>query len=308
MKVLIIGGTGILGKTFLRLMNPDSYQITVLTRNPSSLEQSDPRVRVLSGNVLDRSTMMAVGRSMDAVLNFTSAVPKKLKTTAEDWLENDELRTAGIRNVLDAIGDSDCFYCQSGMSLVYGDHGGDPVDETSEIRPSVLTKSTESMEQLFLNASAKSLRGVSFRFSAFYHQDAWHTRAMVHELSNRRLPIIGDGEYYWNLIHVEDAARAVLKVLESQHKVSGREIMNVSDDEPVKSKDFLITLAHLLSVPEPIKMPLFIARMALGADAIEVLTASHRCVTSRIRSFDWAPQFPTYREGFSSIVKVLEPN
>jgi nucleoside-diphosphate-sugar epimerase len=306
MKILLIGGTGVLGTSFCKLAHQYTHaQITALVRSPEkgALLQKYG-IETVIGDILDPDSMRKPIHDCDVVLNFASAIPRKLKPSNHDWELNDKIRIEGTSNVLAQLNRHDVFYCQAGVVFLYGDHQGAWVDENSSILPGRYTRSSHQMEEMFLTAP-NQMRGVSFRFSLFYHPQAWHTQMMLNELSKRRFPIIGDGNYYWNMIHVDDAAAAVWTVINEQHKIHKREILIVSDDQPVTCGELLRHLCELLKTAEPTRIPKMIAKFALGSDIVETLTASFRCRTSRIKSLGWKPIFPSFKEGFSELLPVL---
>ena len=306
MKILLIGGTGVLGNSFCRLASQNPHaKITALVRNPekgTSLEMYG--VETLQGNILDSESLKAAIQGQDVVLNFASAIPRKLKPSNRDWELNDRIRVEGTSNVLNQLSDREVFYCQAGVVFLYGDHQGAWVDEDSNVFPGQFTQSSHKMEEMFLTAQ-NGISGVSFRFSLFYHPEAWHTQTMLKELSQGRFPIIGDGNYYWNMIHAQDAAAAVWKVLNEKESIRNREIFIVSDDHPVTCVDFLRHLCDLLKTTEPIRIPKRIAKFALGSDIVETITASFRCKTEKIKNLGWSPVFPSFKDGFSALLSVL---
>lgn len=305
MKILLIGGTGVLGRCFCKQYQ-HKEEITAIVRNPERgriLE--DLGVNVVPGSILDPASLKKNVSDQDVVLNFASAIPRKNRSTARDWETNDQLRIQGTANLLQAIKAKPVFYCQAGIAFLYGDHQDAWVDESSVVYPNGITRSAEEMERQFREFPQNGMRGVSFRFAAFYHPEAWHTQYMIHELRKRRVPILGDGSFYWNLIHGDDAASAVISVLENKDRVQGREIINVSDGQPVQSKEMLFYLAELLKVHAPTRIPQFVAKIVLGEESFEVLTASYRCIIEKIQAFGWRPQYASYREGFASVLQSV---
>ncbi len=307
MRVILVGGTGVLGRSFCRQFQGRVGEVTAIVRDLEKgrvLEQLG--VRVIPGSILSPDSLEGSLPGHDAVINFASSIPRKNKSNPRDWEVNDQLRIQGTSNLLKAIGNRSIFYCQAGIAFLYGDHKGNWVDETDPTYPNAITRSAGEMEKQFIEADLDGLRGASFRFSAFYHPEAWHTQFMIHELRKRRVPIIGDGTFFWNLIHVDDAAAAVITVLRNMDQIQDKEIINVSDGQPVQCKDMLNCVANLLDVHEPIRIPQFVARIVLGAEEFEILTASYRCRTERIKALGWQPQFASYREGFESVLHHME--
>lgn len=303
MKILLIGATGVLGRSFCKLVpQKDDVEITAMVRTPEKAEVLEPYgVEIIPGSILDPDAISNALMGKDVVLNFASAIPRKLKPSHHDWEMNDRIRTQGTLNLLNQL--NNVFYCQAGVVFLYGDHRGDWIQEDSAVLPGRFARTSYEMEQMFLNAK-NNINGVSFRFSLMYHATAWHTQAMLKELSKRRFPIVGDGSYYWNMIHAEDAAEAVWTILANKDQIDDREIVVVSDDLPVTCSEFLSYLCHLLGVEEPTRIPNKIAKLALGNEIVETLTASFRCKTDKMKSFGWKPAFPSFREGFQSFLQL----
>jgi nucleoside-diphosphate-sugar epimerase len=302
MKILLIGATGVLGRSFCKLApQKDDIEITALVRTPESAEMLEPYgIEIIPGSILNPDSIRKALEGKDVVLNFASAIPRKLKPSHHDWEMNDRIRTQGTLNLLEEL--KGVFYCQAGVVFLYGDHRGEWIQEDSAVFPGRFARTSYEMEQMFLNTS--NINGVSFRFSLMYHATAWHTQAMLKELSKRRFPIVGDGSYYWNMIHAEDAADAVWTILANKDQIQEREIVVVSDDVPVTCSEFLSYLSHLLGVEEPTRIPNKIAKLALGNEIVETLTASFRCKTDKMKSFGWRPVFPSFREGFQSLLQM----
>src|SRR5262245_31347298 len=303
MKILLIGATGVLGRSFCKLApQKDDVEITAMVRTPEKAEVLESYgIQIVQGSILNPDSIRNALVGKDVVLNFASAIPRKLKPSHHDWDMNDRIRTQGTLNLLEQV--NDLFYCQAGVVFLYGDHHGEWIQEDSPILPGRFARTSYEMEQMFLKAK-NSITGVSFRFSLMYHTTAWHTQAMLKELSKRRFPIIGDGSYYWNMIHAEDAAEAVWTILAKKNQIHDRQIVVVSDDAPVTCTEFLTYLCHLLGVEEPTRIPNKIAKLALGNEIVETLTASFRCKTDKMKSFGWKPSFPSFREGFQSLLQM----
>ena len=63
-----------------------------------------------------------------------------------------------------------------------------------------------------------------------------------------KLPIVGDGSGTFSFVHTHDAATAIVAALE-RPEVHG--VLNIVDDEPLATGDWLPALARLLGAPKP---------------------------------------------------------
>ncbi len=68
MKVLIIGGTGKLGKELIKQSLEAGHEVTALVRNPAKISFVNPKLHVVKGDVLQSETMDPHFKGQDAVL------------------------------------------------------------------------------------------------------------------------------------------------------------------------------------------------------------------------------------------------
>jgi nucleoside-diphosphate-sugar epimerase len=112
-------------------------------------------------------------------------------------------------------------------------------------------------------------------------------------------PIPGAAESYFSSVSHDDAATAVIAALGLR---AG--IYNVADDEPLRRREFFDALAAALGVPPPKLPPAWLTPLfgSLGA----TLARSLRVANRKLRSeSDWAPQYPSAREGWRAVVTAL---
>lgn len=68
LKVLIIGATGGTGRQLVTQALERGYEVTALARNPAALDIQHQRLRVVRGNVLDRTSADEIMRDQEAVV------------------------------------------------------------------------------------------------------------------------------------------------------------------------------------------------------------------------------------------------
>jgi len=69
MNLLIIGGTGGIGKELVRQALEQGHTVTALARNPAKIKASHPNLNILKGNVLDYKSVEEAVKGQDAVLS-----------------------------------------------------------------------------------------------------------------------------------------------------------------------------------------------------------------------------------------------
>jgi nucleoside-diphosphate-sugar epimerase len=172
---------------------------------------------------------------------------------------------------------------------VYGDHGGDWVDEDTPLDPTTdKTRVLAEAEDVALSAPVDSSVA---RFAGLYGPGRY------------RLERYLDGpvtEGYLNMVHRDDAAGAVRFALEE----GVDDVLLVVDDEPVSKWEFADWLADACGVDRPEKRTKA-ERLAAGdlseAARRRILT-SKRCSNGRLRALGYEFAYPTFRAGYRAAV------
>ncbi|MCS6777175.1 MAG: NAD(P)-dependent oxidoreductase [Chloroherpetonaceae bacterium] len=306
MRILVAGATGVMGRALLPRLQEAGHTVFGLARTPHGLlDVSLTGATPVRGDVLDAdATLRAVREARpEAIVNLTSAIPRRLRVHPEDWAENDRVRVEGTANLLAAAHEMSVrLFVQSSAGYVCAPRGEDWIDEEAPLSTHPFLQATLRMEEQVRTASVP---GVLLRFAALMAADAWHTQQSVAALRRGLLPIIGDGSAYLSLIHVDDAVQAVLCALARPDVAAGR-IYNVADSAPARMQEVLPFAARVLGAPPPRTVPTFLARMLAGALTLEVFTASYRLSNARIRrELGFEPRYPTYQEIWTQIAQVV---
>jgi nucleoside-diphosphate-sugar epimerase len=308
MRILIAGATGVLGRRVVKLLVGAGHRVVGLSRSERNRETlASLGAEGRDADLFDAAQVERAAEGCDAVLHLATAIPTKERPAAADWAANDRIRREGTRLLVRAaLRTKALLYVQQSVTFLYGDRGGAWVDEETPIaaRQLSMIQSAADMEAIVrAAAAAERLPACILRFGSFYSHDAALTSGMLSAVSSGTLPVIGDGAAYWNLVHVDDAASAVARLVE-RHAEPRAPLYNVCDDEPVAIGALVRFLAAECGARPPKRVPAFLARMAASADTVRFFQSSVRCRNERFRNdFRWRPKYPTYREGFREVVK-----
>src|SRR5262249_44381169 len=113
---------------------------------------------------------------------------------------------------------------------------------------------------------APGLEGIVLRYGALYGPGT--ANELIGFTRQRKLPLVGDAGGDWVLPNTDDAAWATVAAV-----TRGRPgLYNITDDEPAKVADWLPWLARELGAKPPLRLPVWLARLAAGEVAVSVLT------------------------------------
>jgi nucleoside-diphosphate-sugar epimerase len=169
------------------------------------------------------------------------------------------------------------------------------VDDESQI----LIDNILEMENLVRKEIKSNLPGVILRFGWFYGYDSHNFIEMV----AGNFAIIGDGTSYWNMLRPDDAATAILKVLENYPKAIGH-IFNINEPA-VMYKDFLeeiskITKKKLKTYPEKW------TELSIGATGLHYLNSSVQISAKKaFELLGWQPELD-YVNGIKKEIEIMK--
>lgn len=179
---------------------------------------------------------------------------------------------------------------------VYGDHGGDWVDETTPLAPTT----QRGRQRVLAETQWRDLAAESglplhiFRLAGIYGPG----RGPFEKVRNGTARRIVKENQYFSRIHVDDIA-AVLAA--SVERPDPGAIYNVADDDPSPPEDVLAEAARLLGLPLPPEIAFDTADMTPLARSF--YTESKRVRNDRIkRDLGVRLRFPDYRSGLRAMV------
>jgi nucleoside-diphosphate-sugar epimerase len=178
---------------------------------------------------------------------------------------------------------------------VYGDHGGDRVDEDTPVDPS-----TEKAEVLAAAERVAREEGADagfeptvVRFAGLYGPDRYRVERYLSG------PVT---EGYLNMLHRDDAAGVLAFALERD----AGDLLLAVDDEPVNRWDLADWLADQCGVARPPKRTAEerLAEDDLSPAAERRARTSKRCSNRRLRALGYEFDYPTYREGYRAAIEA----
>lgn len=303
MRVMVIGGTGAIGKPLVSQLHEQGYQVIGTSRSTNKVDL----LRALGAEplVLDALNAEAIRKGLeqtrpDAIVYQATALSdlSDFKHFDRSFAETNRLRTEGTANVVAAARDAGIrqVVAQSFCgNMRYERSGGwvksedDPIDRHP---PKGTHESFAAMA--YLENTITDAGGIALRYGGFYGKPG---DALVSALRAGKFPLIGGGAGVWSLIHVEDAAAATIAAL----RYRGPAIFNIVDDEPAACRVWLPEVARILGAKPPPHFPVFLARLLAGEPIVVMETESRGASNAKAkRELGWTPKYRSWRQGFAA--------
>ncbi len=301
MHVYIAGGTGAIGRRLIPQLVARGHRVTSTTRDVRKIELIESLGAEAA--VVDALDSAAVGESVakaepDAVVHQLTALAGKLDVKHFDrtFAMTNRLRTEGLDHLIAAAQATGVPHVvtQSYTGWPNIRSGGWVKDEEDPLDPEPPKAQRETLAGIrHLEDATLKVDGTVLRYGGFYG-DA--SNAMLPVIRKRQFPLAGGGTGYTSWIHLDDAASATVLALEK----GARGVFNIVDDEPAPASEWLPYLAEQLGAKPPMRLPVWIARLAGGEVAVSMLTRTRGSSNARAkRELGWELRWPSWRQGFA---------
>jgi nucleoside-diphosphate-sugar epimerase len=306
MRVFVAGASGVIGRRLLPRLVERGHEVVATTRSP---EKGD-RLRALGAAplVMDGLDAASVGEAVaraepDVVVHQMTALSGvgDLRHFDAEFALTNELRTRGTDHLLaaaEAVGVRR-FVAQSYAGWPNERVGGplksesDPLDSSPPASQRGSIEAIRYLEQAVVTAAP--IEGLVLRYGSFYGPGTSMANEYAQLIRARKLPLVGDGGGIWSFVHIDDAAAAT--VLAVEHGDPG--LYNIVDDEPAPVAEWLPYLAECLGARPPRRVPVWLARFAIGETGISMMTQVRGSSNTKARrQLGWKPAWPTWRDGF----------
>ena len=281
MRVLVVGGTGAIGRPLVTALTERGHEVAALTRDPGHADMlSSLSAQAVVVDVLDRdATATAILEVRpEIVVDQLTALPRNYtpETMRASLGATTAVRTTGGDNVYVAgvaagarryVAQSGCYYYRPGVGLAA------EAEPWVEDGPPLVAGGVEALAAVEKRTLNGPMAGVALRYGFFYGPGTWfHPDGDVAEqVRASQYPVSGSGAGRWSFVHIDDAVAATVAAIESE--ITG--VFNVCGDSPVPLGEWLPAFARYVGAPPPPHVPIgpssdpdgrFYAELLRGAD------------------------------------------
>ncbi|MFJ8455759.1 NAD-dependent epimerase/dehydratase family protein [Bacillus paramycoides] len=282
MEIFVAGATGVIGRSLIPMLIKNGHTVYAMIRNESQIELMK-KVGALPviANVFNRNAVFSVLEEAkpDVVIHQLTSL------SSWNFEDNAKIRIEGTRNLVDAaknvgvkkiISQSISWAYESGDKLATET---DPLDFYAPMPRQVTINGIAKLEETV----SELPEAVILRYGTLYGPGTWYAENGVFANQVRNNEIIAtDG--ISSFIHVEDAARAAMLALDWP---SG--IVNIVDDHPATSKEWLPIYAAAIEAPEP--------KVQVWKNSWERGASNNKAR----KEYGWKPLFPSWSEWFKNL-------
>ena len=298
-KVLITGGTGLIGKRLTALLLKKGYEVAYLTRKKSNI----PFVKVFEWDVKNNYIEAGALENTQYLIHLAGAGVADERWTEERKKEIFSSRTDSIELIARKLKEQNInlksFISASGSSY-YGEDTGDlQHTEMSPPGKDFLSEVTIEWEKAADSVANLGVRTVKLRTGIVLSNDGGAVPKMAQPAKFGFGAPLGSGKQWMSWIHIDDLCRLYIEAME---KDSWQGAYNAVAFPPATNEYFTKQICKALDKPQFLpNVPSFALRLVFGEMA-NVVLGSNYVINQRIKDeTDFKYEFPDLLEALKDV-------
>lgn len=277
MKILITGGSGLIGKALQASFREKGHEMLLASRGEPKHENE------VQWSVEDGFADATRLEGIDAVVHLAGESVSGLRWTDDKKKAIRDSRVLGTRNVVDAISklkDKPKVFVASSAIGFYGERGDEEVTESSAAGEGFLAEVSKSWESESRRAEDAGIRTVLLRTGIVLSKEGGALGTMLTPFKFGVGGVVGSGKQWMSWISLDDHIAILNYVIENENI---RGAVNAVSPHPVTNEEFTKTMGEVLYRPTFIPLPEFAVSMVFGEMGDALLLASTKVMPKRLQ-------------------------
>jgi uncharacterized protein (TIGR01777 family) len=298
MKILITGGTGLIGSNLCKTLIAEyqNIDITIFTRNALlTRDTSNVQIKYIDNfNNLDND--------YNVIINLAGEPINKGR-----WTDNKKARIFSsridiTRKLIEYINKlekkPELFICGSAIGF-YGSHQSQIFTEDSKAADNGFTHQLcGEWENIANEAKDYGVRVVNLRTGIVLAKEGGILKEMLLPFKLGLGCQIGDGKAWMSWIHIKDLCNMIMYIINNK-TIEGP--VNGAAPNPVQNRDFSKMLAKALKRPMFLTMPSFIVKIIFGEMGETLLLNGQRVLPNKITKAGYSFEFGNLNKALNNL-------
>ena len=277
MKVLISGGSGLVGTALTESLRSEGHTVALLVRPDGVASAGDIRWDPASGFI---NTNAMEGADAVVNLNGASIGGGRWNAARKKILRSSRIdATRVLADAFTRLKQKPRVFVSASAIGYYGNRGDEVLTESSASGNDFLADTCRDWETEALRAQSSGIRTVVTRFGVILSVKGGALTQMLPPFKLGLGGRLGSGQQWLSWIALEDVV-GLLRAAISDEKASGS--LNVVAPTPVRNSEFTQVLASVLHRPAIFPAPAFALRLLLGEMADALLLSSQQVHSERV--------------------------
>ena len=297
MRVIITGGTGLIGRALSADLATDGHEVIALSRAPKRAKGLNTGVRLERWDGRTGDGWAALADGADAIVNLAGANISGERFFPSRWTDERkrlirESRLNAGRAVVDAVRQTSRkprVVIQASGIGVYGPRGDGPIAEDGSFGQDFLASlAAHEWEPSTAPVEAMGVRRAIIRNAVMLSKTEGVLPPMLLQFRLFAGGPVGSGKQWLSWIHLKDEARAIRFLIENE---SATGPFNLVAPQSVTNAQFARTLGRVMGRPSWLPLPGLVMRAVFG-EVADLLLTGQRGVPQRMLDLGFQFCFP----------------
>jgi uncharacterized protein (TIGR01777 family) len=302
MRIIMTGGTGLIGRTLGASLVKDGHEVIALSRNPAGATDLPSGVGAVAW---DARTASGWGHLADGAFAIVNLAGESLASGRWSQGRKHRIRNSRVHAgnaVVEAVRSASrkpTVVIQSSGIGYYGHRGDEIITEEDHVGDDFLAQICVDWEGATAPIDEMGIRRPVIRSGVVFSPDALAFKRMTLPFKLFVGGRIGSGRQWLAWVHVVDHVRA-LRFLMDHPDATGP--FNVCAPEPVQYAQFARIAGHVMNRPSLMPVPAFALRLLFGEMAT-VLLEGQRAIPDRLNEFGFEFTYPNLESALRDLIK-----
>jgi uncharacterized protein len=291
MRIIITGGTGLIGRSLAAGLALSGHEVIVLSRRPDGIQNLPSDVRIEHWDARSAAGWGHLADSADAIVNLAGENIGEGRWTAERKERIRQSRLDAGHAVVEAVQATvhkPAVVIQASAVGYYGPHGDEEVTEVTPPGGDFPARISIDWEASTAPVEALGVRRAIIRTGVVLSRRGGALPRMLPPFRFFAGGPYGNGRQWFPWIHIDDEVRAIRYLVDNQ-AVSGP--INLTAPHPLTNREFARVLGRVMKRPASLPIPAIAFRMLFGKMA-SILLEGQRARPRRLLELGFRFQYP----------------
>ncbi|MEM1137201.1 MAG: TIGR01777 family oxidoreductase [Bacteroidota bacterium] len=298
-KVLISGGTGLLGSKLTILLQEKGYEVFYLSRNKGEKNG----IKYYQWNISKEEIEKEAIIQADYIIHLAGAGVADNRWTEAYKKEILESRTLSTQLLYKSLRENDhhvkAFISASAIGI-YGNRGDELLYEDAEVADDFLAQVCVAWEDEIFKIQSLDIRTTAIRVGIVLSDKGGALPQLMTPIKMFVGAPLAQGDQYMSWIHIDDLCKIFIKALEDE-KMQG--VYNGVAPNPLTNEALTKAIASHISRPVfPINVPGFALKIIVGEFA-ESLIGGAKVASNKIENSNFTFTYPEIGKALDNLLK-----
>lgn len=303
MRIIVTGGTGLIGRPLTAALVAEGHEVIVLSRNPHAVKNMPAGVRLEAWDGKSAAGWGALADGAEAIINLAGESIAGGRWSQERKRLIVSSRVEAGQAVMEAIATAAVkpkTLIQASAVGFYGPHGDEIITEECSAGSDFLAQVCFDWEASTAAATRKfGVRRAVIRTGIALSMEGGAFPSMIMPFKFYVGGPVGSGKQYVPWIHITDEVRAIQFLLANDNAEGP---FNLSAPNPVTNKKFGKTVGAVMGKPSLLPAPGFALKIGFGEMATLLLTGQ-RQIPKRLLDLGFEFKYPDLEPALRDLLK-----